>query len=300
MNLENLKHEHNFAIDGSKGEKKTFIVILITLIMMFGEIIGGIVYGSMALLADGWHMGTHVAAFGITIFAYRFARKYQGNSKFSFGAGKVTVLGGFASSVALFVVALVMAIESVMRLIEPHTIYYNNSILIAFIGLIVNGICAIILHSDNDHHHHHHHEHHHHDHNLKAAYMHVLADALTSITAIIGLFSAKYFGWVFMDSLMGIIGFLVISKWAIGLLKETYPLLLDEENKTLKNVIKIKMEAMDDNKIVDLHVWKISPHHHAAEISLYTKTPKPPIFYKEQLSDVLELSHILVEVNKHE
>ena len=304
--LDNWKHNHDFSIDGSRGEQKTKIVIAITVVMMLAEIIGGVVYGSMALLADGWHMGTHVAAFGITIFAYRYAKKHQESSRFSFGAGKVTVLGGFASSIALLVVALVMAIESLMRLIEPHQIYYNNAIIVAVIGLVINGICAVILHGTHDHGHHHNHDHSHdmhddhkphHDHNLKAAYMHVLADALTSITAIMGLLMAKYFGWVFMDAFMGIVGCLVITKWAFGLLKESSPLLLDQTNVELSSKITSLLENDSENRIVDLHVWRVSPHHHCAIVSIVTHSPEDPSCYKKRIEHLNGLSHISIEIN---
>ena len=159
-------------LDGSQRERKTVVVVIITAIMMIFEIVGGVAFGSMALLADGWHMGTHVAAFGITIFAYRYAKKHKGTSKFTFGPSKVTVLGGFVSAMALLIVALVMAIESIMRLIEPSEIFYNQAIIISIIGLIINGVCAVVLHDGHGHN-----DSYHHDHNLKAAYIHVLADA---------------------------------------------------------------------------------------------------------------------------
>lgn len=294
IHINDWKHDHDFSIDGASGEKRTIITTIITALMMIGEIIGGIVFGSMALLADGWHMGTHVAAFGIAVFAYKYASKHKQNSKFSFGTGKVTVLGGFASAMTLLVVAFVMAIESIMRFIEPQEIYFNQAIFIAVMGLAVNIICAVILNTAP----HHHHGHHHHDHNLRAAYVHVLADALTSVTAIVGLLTAKYFGWIAMDPLMGIVGSIVIIKWAVDLIRDTIPILLDEENKTICSQIKSKIENLPDNHLADLHVWKVSPNHHAAIISIVTQFPTEPHYYKDLLDDLKELSHVSIEVNK--
>lgn len=292
----NIKmHQHNFSGSSDHEEKKTWIVIAITAIMMVVEIFGGIIFGSMALLADGWHMGTHVAAFGITIFAYRYARKHALSSKFTFGTGKVSVLGGFASSVALAVVALVMAIESIHRLIEPQTIQFNQAIIIAFIGLVVNGICAVILHSSS--HSHHHHDHHH-DHNLRAAYMHVIADALTSILAIVGLFFAKYLNWVFMDAIMGIVGALVITKWAYGLLKETSPILLDAADEELSKKIKNIIEADSDNRIVDFHLWYLESNKLSVILSIITNHPKETEHYQNLLKEISEISHITIELKK--
>lgn len=285
-------HQHNFSGSSNQEEKKTWIVITITAIMMVAEIFWGIVFGSMALLADGLHMATHVAAFGIAIFAYRYARKHVLSSKFTFGTGKVSVLGGFASSVALAIVALIMAIESIHRLIEPQTIQYNQAIIIAFVGLVINGVCAVILHSSS------HHHHHHHDHNLKAAYMHVIADTLTSILAIVGLFFAKYLNWVFMDAIMGIVGALVITKWAYGLLKETSPILLDAANNKVSEKIKNIIEADYDNLIVDFHLWYVGPNKFSLILSIITNNPKEIAHYQDLLKEIPEVSHITIELKQ--
>jgi len=294
--IEKWRHDHNFTLENEHGEKRTLYVLILTAITMVIEIIAGSIYGSMALLADGWHMGTHVAAFMITIFAYRYARKHSNNPKYSFGTGKVNVLGGFASAVALAVVALVMMIESIQRIYNPHEIYYNQAIAVAVLGLVVNLISALML---KDHHRHHgEHDHHHHDHNLRAAYFHVLADAMTSLLAIFALVSAKYLGLTWLDPVMGIIGAIIITRWAYGLVKNTSPILLDgsiEQQYLAK--IKEKIESEDDNQISDLHIWLISPVHHAAAISIVTKEPKSPDYYKSLLVEFNHLSHVTIEIN---
>lgn len=300
--LENWIHPHDFAPDGSHGQKRTRWAITLTTVMMVVEIVAGVAFGSMALLADGWHMSTHVAAFAITLFAYRYARKHANTGKFTFGPGKVTVLGGFASAIALAGVAIVMAVESVIRIVTPEKIYYNQAILVAVVGLIINAICAVLLHHSPHHHgdahHDHDHDHDHHDHNLKAAYMHVIADALTSVLAIAGLLTAKYFNWVLMDPLMGIVGAAVITKWAYGLLRQTSPILLDEEvDPTIKEKARQIIERDADNRVADLHIWKVGPNHYGVIVSIVTHYPNEPAHYKNLLTAAGDFSHILVEVN---
>jgi len=280
------------------GEKRTIQVLVLTAVTMVVEIVAGLTFGSMALLADGWHMGTHVAAFSITIFAYRYAKRHANSTRFSFGTGKVSVLGGFASAVALVVVALVMALESVHRLFVPREIQFNQAMGVAFLGLVVNLISAFLLRVrsdriEGDQHHHHH------DHNLKAAYLHVLADALTSMLAIGALFFGKFFGWYWLDPIMGIVGACVISKWAHGLLKDTGSVLLDEslDDDTI-NEIKHTLESHADNRVVDIHVWKVGPSHYATLVSLVTHFPEDPEHYKQLLSGFDDLAHITVEVNQ--
>jgi cation diffusion facilitator family transporter len=294
--LQNWQHSHDFTAIHQKGESRTIKVLLLTFITMGVEIVAGNIFGSMALLADGWHMGTHVAAFAISIFAYRYAKKNADNPDFSFGTGKVSVLGGFASAVALAVIALIIAGESISRLYHPQTIQFNEAILVAVAGLGINLVSAFLL---QDHHEHSHEEaHQHHDHNLQAAYLHVLADALTSLLAIIALFSGKYFGLNWMDPLMGIAGALVITRWSWGLLKDTSLILLDH---TMKDdaIIKIKkiLEAVSDNRVSDAHVWRVGPDHYAAVISIVTHYPKPPEHYKSLLKNLKQLSHITIEIN---
>ncbi|MCB2183092.1 MAG: CDF family Co(II)/Ni(II) efflux transporter DmeF [Desulfobulbaceae bacterium] len=304
-NLTQWQHEHDFAVINELGEQRTRLVLALTAVTMTVEIAAGLLFGSMALLADGWHMGTHVAAFFITIFAYRYARKHAHDPDFTFGTGKVSILGGFASSIALAVVAMVMAIESIQRLYSPEEIYFNQAIIVAVIGLVVNIASAFLLDIKHDHghsHHGHHDEHsghnHHHDHNLRAAYFHVLADALTSLLAIVALLSGKYFGWGWLDPTMGIVGAMVITYWAYGLIKETGPVLLDSSVKSdLTTEIKGVIENDADNRIADLHVWKVGANDYAAIISLVTHFPQKTEHYKKLVKHLTWLSHITVEVN---
>ena len=297
--LEKWQHSHDFVVIHEKGEKRTKQVFALTAITMIAEIIAGMVYGSMALLADGWHMGTHAAAFIISIFAYRYTRKHSQDKRFTFGTGKVSVLGGFASAVALAVVALVMAIESIQRFINPLVIQFNEAIIIAVFGLIINIVCAVLLYGGHDHDFEHDHSHQqHHDHNLRAAYLHVLADALTSILAIIALTFGKYFGWSWLDSLMGIVGAFMITRWSYGLLKDTSSILLDRNIalETTKDIIKT-IESDSDNRVSDIHIWKVGPADYAALISLVTHFPKDSEHYKRLLIKFTELSHVTIEVN---
>ncbi|WP_330202949.1 CDF family Co(II)/Ni(II) efflux transporter DmeF [Cyanobacterium sp. Dongsha4] len=298
-NLEQWQHSHDFLINQEKSEKKTQIVMILTAITMVVEIITGLLFGSIALLADGWHMATHVGAFAITLFTYRYARKNVNNPKFTFGTGKVNVLGGFASAVALGVIALVMALESGMRLFEPRPIYFNQAIAVAIIGLIVNLVSAWLLQDDHHHHDHHTHEHHHHqDHNLQAAYVHVLADALTSILAIVALFGGKIWGWIWLDAIMGFVGAGVITKWAYHLIKDTSSILLDgtADQKTRLAVINA-IEGDADNRVVDLHLWYLSQNSVAVMISIVTHEMRSPNYYKNLLKHIPSLTHISVEVN---
>ncbi|MBL1209282.1 CDF family Co(II)/Ni(II) efflux transporter DmeF [Geminocystis sp. GBBB08] len=296
-NLETWQHSHNFLVDRNQSEKKTSIVLLLTVVTMIVEIIAGTTFGSLALLADGWHMATHVGAFGIAVFAYQYAKKYANDPKYTYGTGKVSVLGGFTSAIVLGVIALGIAIESFTRLFHVQNIKFDEAILVAVIGLIVNLVSAFLL-EDHDHHHHDHHDHHDHDHNLRAAYIHVLADALTSLFAIIALFAGKYLGWVWMDAVMGLVGALVIAKWAYGLVQETASILLDGTiDKEVKLAIINSIEADKDNRITDLHIWKVSENHLAATISLVTHYPQEPIYYKKLLTNIPSLSHVIVEVN---
>jgi cation diffusion facilitator family transporter len=294
------QHHHDFAVIHSKGEQRTRLVLLLTAVTMLVEIAAGTAYGSMALLADGWHMATHVAAFAITLFAYRYARKHARSGAFTFGPGKVSILGGFASAVALAVVALLMLVESSQRLASPQPIHFNEAIAVALLGLTVNIACAFLLqdHHDHDHGHDHHHDAHHHDHNLKAAYLHVLADALTSLLALAALIAGKYLDWNRLDPLMGIVGAAVITRWAWGLLKETGPILLDGsiDDATLA-AIRTRLESDSDTRIADMHVWKVGAADYAAVISLVSHFPRQTEYYKELLSDFRELSHLTIEVH---
>jgi cation diffusion facilitator family transporter len=300
-------------VNRDQAEKSTKIVMLLTAITMVVEIVAGVTYGSMALLADGWHMATHVAAFGIAVFSYQYARSHATDPKYTFGTGKVSVLGGFASAVALAVIAFVMALESIGRLFQPQSIQFNEAIGVAMIGLIVNLVSAWLLqdhhdhsHHSVDHHDHHdhdpddHHSHHadHRDHNLRAAYFHVVADALTSVFAIIALFAGKFLGLIWMDAAMGLVGAAVITRWAYGLVHDTGSILLDGAiDKRIKLAIVSAIEENADNRVTDLHVWHVAQNHVAATIALVTHQPQTPDYYKKLLGHIPSLSHVLVEVN---
>ncbi len=300
QNLVQWKHYHRFETVDSHGENKIRLVILLTLTTMIVEIGAGYVYGSMALLADGWHMGTHAAALGISVFAYIFARKYAEDNRFTFGTGKAGVLGGFASAIILAVAALMMSLESFLRFFSPIGILFNHAIVIAIVGLVVNLLSACILQSDQGQSHGSGIENNHcHDHNLKAAYLHVLADALTSVLAIIALFAGKYFAWVWMDPLMGIVGAIFILRWSYRLLKDSGSILLDAgvDQKTISN-IKTTIEAEKDNRVSDIHAWKIGPRYLGVIISLVTSDPKPSVYYKNMITDNhKQLGHVTIEVN---
>ncbi len=294
--LEKWQHAHRFFLDHDQGAQRTRYVVLLTGVTMVAEIIAGVTFGSMALLADGWHMGTHVAAFAIALFAYSYARRYAESPRYTFGTGKVSVLGGFASAVALAVVALVMAIESIQRMYAPHAIRFNEAIAVAFLGLVVNVICAILLQEK------HVHEHervgHHHDHNLRAAYFHVLADALTSVLAIVALVSGKLFQWNFLDPVMGIVGAIIITRWAYGLLKDTSVILLDARgDEELVKAVREAIESDADNRVSDLHIWHVGPNHLAAIISVVTHFPQPTSHYTRLLRNIEALSHVTIEVH---
>ncbi len=295
--LKDWQHNHDFSVKNKKGERRTQYVLILTAITMVVEITAGSIYGSMALLADGWHMGTHVAAFVIALFAYNYSRKHADSPRYAFGTGKVNVLGGFASAVALAVVALVMLVESLQRIINPQAIHFNEAIIVATIGLLVNVVCAFLL--KDGHEHHHDHGDHHHDHNLRAAYLHVLADALTSLLAIVALVSGKYLGWSWLDPIMGIVGAIIITRWSYGLIKQTGPVLLDAsiEQKYLQDIQKT-IENDSDNRVSDIHIWRVSANHYAAIITLVTHYPNPTEYYKKLLEKYHKLSHITIEVNE--
>jgi cation diffusion facilitator family transporter len=280
--------------------------------MMVAEIAAGTIFNSMALLADGWHMSTHAGALGITAFAYAFARKHATDQRFTFGTGKVGALAGFTSAVLLGVVALLMAWESASRLAVAQTIAFDEALWVAAIGLAVNLLSAFILGGhEHDHEHDHghghgnghghdhgrHHETEHHDHNLRAAYLHVLADALTSVLAIAALLLGKYLGWWWMDPFMGFVGAAVIAKWALDLMRRTGAILLDHsDDQELRQEVLATIEGDADNRLSDLHLWQIGPGHWGAIVSVVTHNPRDPAHYRGLLAEVHELSHVTVEV----
>ena len=310
------QHSHNYALDSSAAERRTRIVIGITALMMIVEIAAGATFNSMALLADGWHMSTHVAAFLITALAYYYSRRHSADPRYSFGTGKMGVLGGFASAIVLAVIALFMAGESVHRFFEPVTIQFNQAIGVAIIGLVVNLVCALILKDDHHHHgggHHHHHGHDHdhdhdHDHghgehgdlNLRSAYVHVLADALTSVTAIIALVAGKFFGWSWLDAAMGLVGSIVVSVWAYGLVRDTSGILLDRtpESSDLPDEIRKAVESDGDSMVSDLHVWQVAAGKFAAIVAIVAHHPKPSETYRQLFREHEELVHVTIEVQR--
>lgn len=284
------EHNDNLEAQSDFGEKRTYYVLILTLTTMFVEIIAGTIYGSMALLADGWHMGTHAAAFCITLIAYRYAKKNRNTGKFVFGTGKVGVLGGYTSAIALGMVALLMFIESAHRLFNPQMIQFNEAIIVAIVGLVVNLASVYLLGG-----HHHSHEHHHHDHNLKAAYMHVLADVLTSVLAIVALIFAKVYGWNWLDAIMGMIGAIVITKWTLNLLKETSPILLDE-NRASKYREAITKELAPFATVMDIHLWNVSEYNYSAAIRLKSTSKMTINEFRNKLSKFKKIQFLTIEV----
>lgn len=303
-------HEHVFLGEGhARNEKRTWIVIAVTATMMVVEIVAGNVYGSMALVADGWHMSTHAAAMLIAALAYFYARRHARNPRFTFGTGKLGDLAGFTSAIVLAMIALLIAWESFMRLRAPVSINFREAMLIAVIGLAVNLVCAWLLKDDHHHHHGHSHghdhdhgHHHHHDEggkdqNLRAAYLHVLADAFTSVLAILALTLGSLYGWSWLDPVMGIVGSLVIANWSWSLIRDTGATLLDyvPDDEDLPEEIR-EIVTREGAEIVDLHVWQLGPGHHGAIVSLLADHPKAPSYYREKLAAIHDLSHVTVEV----
>lgn len=304
------QHDHVFGQDRIRaGERRTAIVVVLTVLMMVVEIGAGVVFGSMALLADGLHMGSHATALGIALFAYLYARRHARDARYSFGTGKVNSLGGYTGAVLLVMFALLMAYESVHRLIRPVAIGFDQAILVAVVGLIVNGVSAVILGHEHEHEHHHgeehehdedDHEHHHeHDHNLHSAYLHVLADALTSVTAIVALLCGKLFGWTWMDPVMGVVGSLVVARWAVGLLRGTAAVLLDRQApQGIVEEVRAAMEGEEGVRVTDLHVWSIGPAIYAAAVSIEAREVKHVDWYKARLPEGLGVVHVTLEIGR--
>lgn len=307
-------HHHVFlGAEHQRNERRVWLVIALTASMMVAEILAGKLYGSMALVADGWHMSTHAGAMLITALAYGYARRHAANPRFSFGTGKMGDLAGFASAVVLAIVALLIAWESFLRLTNPVPIRFEQAIAVAVIGLVVNLVSARLLHGGHGHHHHGHdhgHDHHHadhdhdhdhgrhgHDNNLRAAYLHVLADALTSVLAIAALLVGRSYGWLWADPAMGVVGALVIARWSWGLIRDAGGVLLDApaEGPQVRQEIEDILAATGDT-LKDLHVWQVGPGHFAAIVSVASATPQPAQHYKALLLPVHELSHVTVEV----
>jgi cation diffusion facilitator family transporter len=317
------QHTHIFGQDQIRsGEQRTLAVIIITALMMVAEIVAGLAYGSMALFADGIHMGSHMVGLGISFLAYIYARKHAFDQQFSFGTGKVNALAGYSSAIFLVIIALYMGYESITRFINPVSIEYNQAILVAVIGLAVNGASMLILgekghtHAPGEEHEHGHdhaaheneHDHNHDhneptlakgaDHNLKAAYLHVLTDALTSVLAIVALLGAKYFKLNWMDPFMGIVGAILVIRWSVGLIQGTSKVLLDHQIPTdVQKRIKGIFESYKDTKVSDMHIWSIGPGIYSSEISVVTKYPDSPDKYKTLIPEDTGVVHSTVEVH---
>ena len=306
QHLSRWTHRHDFAGDCGAAEKSTRRVLWLTVAMMVVEIAGGLKLRSMALFADGCHMGTHVAAFAIAAGAYWLARRNSDNERYTFGTGKIGVLGGYTSAIVLGLVALYMFGESILRLFRPEPIAFVEAIPIASLGLAVNVISALLLKGGHDHHHHGHahdghdsHHAHHHDLNLRSAYLHVIADAFTSVLAIVALSLGKMFGWGWLDPVCGIAGSVVIGQWTWSLIGSTQPILLDYEPATcdLRAEIRKAFAQCKDTHICDLHIWQVGADRFSAIISIVTSEPEAPEVYKELLAEHEELEHVTIEVN---
>ena len=310
------QHDHIFGQDRVRpGERRTLWVIAITATMMVVEITAGLAYGSMALLADGLHMGSHAAALSIATIAYIYTRRCAADSRFCFGTGKVNAFAGYTSAVLLALFALLMAGESINRLFNPVEIGFNQAIVVAVLGLIVNGASMIVLGGHHDHGHDHGHEHQHQhqhepvdahphghghtDHNLRAAYLHVLADALTSVLAIVALLTGKYLGLNWMDPVMGIVGAILVARWSLGLMRDTSGILLDHQAPAVMlEQTRSAIERVDGNRIADLHIWSIGPGIYSATLAVVSAAPRPPEYYKSLIPKDLGIVHTIVEVHQ--
>jgi cation diffusion facilitator family transporter len=307
--IDEWRHEHVFlGADHERNERRSWAVVALCVTMMTAEIVGGLLWGSMALIADGLHMSTHAAALVIAALAYAYARRHARDARFAFGTGKLGDLAAFASAIVLAMIALLIGYESVGRLFRPVPIAFGEAIPLAALGLAVNLVCAWLLRDDHEHgaatahergHHHHGdpHPHGHADHNLRAAYLHVLADAAVSLLALVGLSAGRLLGWVWMDPAMGIIGALVIANWSWSLVRSAGAVLLDMQAETgLVREITRMLEADGEDRISDLHIWRIGPGHNAAVVSLVSGRPEAPAVYKTRLAGLAGLSHITIEV----
>jgi cation diffusion facilitator family transporter len=301
--LSDWSHDHVFDAGSQAAERGTRLVMWITAAMMVVEIVAGWWFNSMALLADGWHMSSHAVAIGLSAFAYAAARHYAHDPSFAFGTWKIEVLGGFASALFLLGVAALMVVGSVERIIDPRPILYREAIVVAMLGLVVNVVCALIL--GRAHNHHHHHDHHHHDHgqdlNLRAAYLHVLADAATSVLAIVALAGGWLYGWSWLDPVMGIVGATLVAVWAKGLLVDTGKVLLDREmdHPVVAEIREVVETSPDDGgtSITDLHVWRVGKGAYSCAISVLTHDPAlTPARLRERLAIHEEIVHSTVEI----
>ncbi|MCE7796921.1 CDF family Co(II)/Ni(II) efflux transporter DmeF [Sphingobium sufflavum] len=301
--------------------RRTAWVVLLTAAMMVGEIVAGYWTGSMALLADGFHMATHAGALAVAAMAYAYAKRHARSPAYSFGTGKVGDLAGFASAMVLGLIALGIGVESALRLLQPVTVAFGEATIIAAVGLAVNIASAVLLsgghhghhhgeghghghdhhHGEHDHGHHDAHDHGHHahhghgDNNLRSAYVHVLADALTSVLAIAALLAGRYLGWLWMDAMMGIVGAVVIARWSWTLMRDTARVLLDRTDDPIAQAVRALVETPGDARIADLHVWRVGPQAHAAIVSVVGERHVTGETIRARLSPVQALAHLTVE-----
>lgn len=303
-------HAHDYlSASHDAHARATLWVVALTAAMMVVEIIAGLFTGSMALLADGFHMATHAGALGIAAAAYAYARRHASNPRYSFGTGKVGDLAGFASALLLGVVALGIAGESLLRLVEPERVAFGEALVVAVAGLVVNLVSAWVLaraghdHDRHDHDNEHRHvqahtagyqhAHHHHDNNFRSAYAHVLADALTSLLAIAALLAGRFLGWAWMDPAMGLVGAIVIARWSWALMRDTADVLLDKSEEGLAAMIRSRIEAAGDATVADLHVWRVGPGAYAAIVSLSTEADRAAV--AERLAGLDAIRHLTIE-----
>lgn len=303
-----LTHDHDF-LGGAhdKNARRTLWVVAITAVTMVAEIVAGISFNSMALLADGFHMATHAGALAVAAGAYAFARRHVTDARFSFGTGKVGDLAGFASALILGVVAVGIAVESVARLLDPRSVAFAEATIVAVLGLGVNIVSAILLSGGHEHghdRHDHHHGHAHHrgdqdrykDNNLRSAFVHVIADALTSVLAIVALVAGSYLGWIWLDPAMGIAGAVVIAVWSWTLMRDTAAVLLDCTDRSLEAEVRANVEGPGDVRITDLHIWRVGPGACAAILSVVSRLEHDTL--RARLGPVHELVHVTVEIRQ--
>lgn len=301
--IDRYTHDHVFlGAHHDRNARRTYMVIALTLVMMVGEIVAGLLFGSMALLADGFHMSTHAGALAIAAAAYAYARRHVHDERFAFGTGKFGELAGYTSAIVLAVIAVMIGYESATRLIAPVPIRFTEAIAVAVLGLAVNLVSAWLLsggshdHAHDEHHGHHHH-HAHVDHNLRSAYLHVLADAMTSVLAIFGLLAGMFYGWIWMDAAVGIVGAVVIASWSWSLLRSSGAVLLDvSADHRLAAEVRRRLER-DGDRVADLHLWRLGPGHMGLIVSIVSALPEQPESYKALLAGLPRLSHVTVEVH---